>query len=115
MKTTSIMIEETPKTFETALNQLKEENMKLKMDYAEQKSIATELRIENGALQGKISAICIQYENEIKDLAEVNATMNMQYQDKKLQLEKQIEVHGDINLMNQEHNQLLKINLNLEK
>ena len=44
------MIEETPKTFETALNQLKEENMKLKMDHAEQKSIATELRIENGAL-----------------------------------------------------------------
>ena len=34
-KITSIMIEETPKTFETALNQLKEENMKLKMDHAE--------------------------------------------------------------------------------
>ena len=111
----SIVIEETPNTFETALNTLREENMQLKMQHAEQKAIATELRIENGALQGKISNICIQYESEIKELAQEKANIKMQQLDSKLQLDKQIEVHGDINLMNQEHDQLLKINTNLEK
>ena len=85
------------------MDRLTHENISIRKELAEQSTKAAELRIENGNLQGRITQLSMHYEQEIEDTKKQKLHMSRLQMESQYKLEKQIEVHGDINLMNQEH------------
>ena len=85
------------------MDRLTHENISIRKELAEQSTKAAELRIENGNLQGRITQLSMPYEKEIEETKKQKLHMSRLQMESQYKLEKQIEVHGDINLMNQEH------------
>lgn len=90
-------------------------NLNLQKDKTELKMEITELKAKNDLFEHEAQQTRLKLQEEVKRVDTQRREMNSMYQEVKYRLEKQIELHGDFNLINKENKALNNINMSLEK